>query len=491
MPDASAEAPLPAVKVGLISLGCPKNLVDSERMLGQVTSDGAVLAPVEEADIVVVNTCGFVEAAKQESIGHILEMLERKRRGQLQRVVVTGCLAQRYANDLRTELPEVDALVGVTREDEVSGLIRELQKKPGPKKLPMAPAEPAPQGGAGGEASAARRGAPALPGPRVLVADPTRPFEAETGRLRLTPAHYAYLRVAEGCDHACTFCAIPSFRGRFRSKPIEAILEEARELALDGAVELCLIAEDTNQYGHDRRDGASLSRLLRRLDEVPGVRWLRILYAYPAYFPDELIDTIAELEKVVPYIDIPLQHIADPVLRAMRRPSRAQTEALLAKLRDRIPRLTLRTTMITGFPGETATDHEELVRFVRDFRFERLGAFAYSQEDGTDAATLAGQLPPEVREARRAEVLAVQQEVAFERNRSLVGQTVRAIVDAVEAPGRAIGRTEGDAPDVDGSIRLYQPGFEFQPGQILSAEVQAASGYDLEAAPIAAPGRSS
>jgi ribosomal protein S12 methylthiotransferase len=481
-------------RVGLVSLGCPKNLIDSERMLGQIAAGNPVVSDLEDADVVVVNTCCFVAEAKQESIDTILEMLERKRRGELQRVIVTGCLAQRYPEELRRELPEVDALVGVTSEDQVAPLIAELAPPSGKRstlrKLPMAregQQEPSPEEGLADD----------RPGPRVFWQDPSRPFEAETSRLRLTPKHYAYVRVAEGCDHACTFCAIPGFRGRFRSKPEAAVLTEALELARDGARELLLIAEDTNQYGMDRRDGTSLARLLPQLAAIDGVAWLRILYAYPAYFSDELIDAIATTPEVCKYIDIPLQHIADPVLRRMRRPSRQQTEALLNKLRERIPGLTLRTTMICGFPGETEADHRELLEFVHSFGFDRLGAFAYSTEDGTVAGSFEEQVPEEVRERRRDEVMVAQQEVAFARNQARIGTSVRCIVDRVEAAeeikgatggGRGEvyhGRTEGDAPEIDGAIRFRvseQAGgaSSLQPGALVTVHVTSASGYDLE-----------
>ncbi|MHC4392664.1 MAG: radical SAM protein, partial [Planctomycetota bacterium] len=289
-PDSSqplAEAPARSGGVGLISLGCPKNLIDSERMLGQIASGHTVVSSLEDASVIVVNTCGFVESAKQESIDTILELLERKERGEIERVVVTGCLAQRYPEQLRNELPGIDAIVGVSEEHNVRPLLDGMAsgKAPPLKKLPMAPKLSAETG----TPTRDEAGLPAA-GPRVLVSDPTYAFGAEGARLRLTPRHYAYLRVAEGCDHQCTFCAIPSFRGRFRSKPEDALLQEARELAADGARELLLIAEDTNQYGMDRRDGSSLANLLEKLAAVEGIEWLRILYAYPAYFPGELIE---------------------------------------------------------------------------------------------------------------------------------------------------------------------------------------------------------
>jgi ribosomal protein S12 methylthiotransferase len=490
-PARAAERP----KVGLIALGCPKALVDSEMMLGRLAEGADIAGRVEDADVVVVNTCAFVEAAKRESIETILEVAERKRRGELRRVIVTGCLAQRYPEELRKEIPDLDAIVGLTAEGELPRVLSELErKKTGArlKKLPMA-----------GESGA---GKPPLP--RVIVRDPSKPFEesswgivkrgnaraffgptedpiegAEVGRLRLTPRHYAYLRVAEGCDHACTFCAIPGFRGRFRSKPERAVIAEARELARDGAKELILIAEDTNQYGQDRRDGSSLATLLPRLAAIEGVEWIRILYAYPAYFSPELIRAIREIEKVVKYLDMPLQHISDSVLRRMRRPTKQQTVDLIARLRDEIPGLAIRTTFICGFPGETERDHEELLDFVRKTRFERVGAFAYSEEDGTLAARFEGKVPPAVRERRREALMAAQQPIAFHKGREKVGRRLRVLVDHVEAEGRAIARSEHDAPEIDGVVRVFARGRRFSPGEMIDVVIVRADGYDLEAAP--------
>ena len=344
------------------------------------------------------------------------------------------------------------------------------KKQKAPKRLPMARTE-APDG--------------SPEGPRVIIRDPSRPFGAEVGRLRLTPRHYSYLRVAEGCDHACTFCAIPGFRGRFRSKPEEAILREAAELAGDGAKEICLIAEDTNQYGQDRRDGTNLARLLEKLAAQDGIEWLRILYAYPAYFTDELVRAIADIPKVVKYLDIPLQHIADPVLRRMNRPGKKRTIELLERLRKEIPGLAFRTTFIVGFPGETEQDFQELHDFVSEFGFERMGAFPFSEEDGTPAGRMEDQLPEKLRHERRDRLMAAQQKIAFARNAQKVGRTLRAIVDEPEGKGRAIARTEHDAPEIDGTIRLFKRGRVFLPGEILEVKVEKAKGYDLEGTPLA------
>jgi ribosomal protein S12 methylthiotransferase len=484
------------LRVGLISLGCSKNLIDSEVMLGQVAGEGfAVTGDIGEADVVVVNTCGFIDAAKQESIDTVLEVAELKKKGQIRGVVVTGCMAQRYPEELAKELPMVDAILGLTAESEMPAILRQIagaaaakgnggaRAKGGLKKLPMAAGTTARAGMPKGSAKAGGR---AGKGPVVVVRDPSKPFGSEVGRLRLTPRHYAYLRVAEGCDHECTFCAIPSFRGRFRSKSEEDVLLEARELAADGAAELNLIAEDTNQFGQDRRDGSSLATLLRRLAaEVEGVRWLRILYAYPAYFPDALVRAIAETEEVVKYLDIPLQHVADPVLARMRRPSKRKTFALLERLRKEIPGLVLRTTFICGFPGETEADHEELIDAVKGFGFDRVGAFAYSPEDGTPAHALAGHLPDDVRKARRDAVMAAQQDVAFARARAAKGRAVEVLVEGETEDGRLIARTPGDAPEIDpvcylAPLKARKGGnLRVDPGTFLTARITGAEGYDL------------
>ncbi len=485
-------------KVGLISLGCSKNLIDSEVMLGHVARDGfTVTGDIGEADVVVVNTCTFIDEAKRESIDTILEIAELKKKGRLKGVVVTGCMAQRYPEEIRKEIPDVDGIVGLTAEDEMSAVIGRIlggdggARSTGGRQKAQVPGTGTRHGhGHGHGQGKPLKTLPMAPkkGPIVLVRDPSRPFGAEVGRLRLTPRHYAYLRVAEGCDHLCTFCAIPSFRGKFRSKPEDAVLEEARELAGDGAVELNLIAEDTNQYGQDRRDGSTLARLLEKLAAIDGVRWIRILYAYPAYFPDALVRAMASIDKVVKYVDIPLQHIADPVLARMRRPPRGRTVDLLERLRAGIPGLALRTTFICGFPGETERDHEELVSFVRDFRFERLGAFAYSPEDGTPAHDLDGQLQDGERRARRDRVMAVQQEVAFARAKAQVGRPVEALVEGEDEHGRIVARTGSDAPEIDPVLLLAPPPAPGRgrrpppppaPGTFVRARVTGASGYDL------------
>jgi len=449
--DATVSAgihPEQAGRIAMITLGCAKNLVDSEVMLGGLLREGySITEDPRDADVVLVNTCSFIEAAKTESIETILKVARLKETGRLRGLFVTGCMAQRYADDLARELPEVDGIIGFAHYPRLAATIRRL--------LDSAPPN------------------------RIMVGDATVPFQPEWGRKRLTPRHTAFLRVAEGCDHQCTFCAIPGFRGRFRSKPWDDILDEAKRLADSGVREFNLIAEDTNQYGQDVRDGRNLSHLLEALAAVPGVDWIRILYAYPSYFGDDLIEAIAGIPEVCPYIDIPLQHIADPVLKRMRRPSEGMTVNLLEKLRARIPGLALRTTFISGFPGETDSDHRELLAFVESFRFERLGVFAYSTEDGTPAAGFDGMIPEQLRQDRADEIMAAQQEVAFQFAASLIGRTMPVLVDKLEdkAP---VGRTPLDAPDVDPVVYL-PAGQGVEPGDLVSVEITGSVHYDLEA----------
>ena len=379
-------------------------------------------------------------------------------------MIVTGCLAQRYAGELATELPEVDLVVGF---QEYPKLSRELHSALGrqPER-------------AAGEAA------------RVLVGGATVPFRPEWDRHLLTPRHTAYLRIAEGCDHKCTFCAIPSFRGKFRSKPWEAVLDEARRLVAGGAVELNLIAEDSNQYGQDfpaeQRASRDLGALLHALAAIPGVAWIRILYAYPSYFTDSLVDAIASIPQVVKYIDMPLQHIANATLLAMNRPPRQHTEALLTRLRERIPGLVLRTTFICGFPGEREEDHRELVDFCRGFAFERMGAFTFSEEEGTPAGSYPEQVPMETREARRDELTELQQRLSLRYAESRVGSTAHVLVDALDEEGVFVGRSAAEAPDVDPCIFLRD--VEGLPplavGQMRLCKIDGASLFDLTAYPL-------
>jgi ribosomal protein S12 methylthiotransferase len=440
-----------------VSLGCPKNLVDSERMLGKLAQDGYTLTPdADGADVVVVNTCGFIEPARQESLGVIREMLELKRQGRVGAVVVAGCLAERKKDDLLQEVPDVDHIVGVFGREEIAGV---LQRTLSPRGR-----------GVRGEGAAEQRS--------LFRPAPVRALE-DTARLRITPRHYAYLKISEGCDRLCTFCAIPSMRGKHVTKPIEEVLREARELAADGVRELIVVAQDTTYYGLDLYGRVRLAELLRELDEVEGLEWIRVLYAYPIHFTDELIETLAGARKIVPYLDLPLQHINDRMLRRMqRRVDRAATEELLAKLRAAIANLTLRTTFIVGFPGETEAEFEELRDFVRAARFERVGVFPYSLEPGTPAARLPDHLSEDVKTQRRDRLMEAQQEVAFVWTRAQVGKEIEAIVDAAdpEVPGHVLARSHADAPDIDCVVRLK--GKNLRPGDLVTARVTGADGYD-------------
>jgi len=438
-----------ANNVALVALGCPKNTVDAEVMLGDLQKRGfKIQRKPQDADVVIVNTCAFIEDAKTESIQAVLEAIDLKAGG-VKGVVVTGCMAQRYAEELGKELPEVDAVIGFEHYNQIGPQIERIITASG------------------------------FAMPEIDVGGTDVPFRPEWERYRITQTHAAFLRVAEGCDHKCKFCAIPTWRGKFRSKPFEAIMEEARQLVATGVTEINLIAEDTNQWGSDfgSEDPRRLSDLLYALSEIQEVRRMSLLYCYPSYFSEELIDAIADIDKVCKYIDIPLQHISDNVLKAMNRPPRLYTETLLKKLRARIPGLVLRTTFITGFPGETQEDHQELVDFVKEMRFERAGIFAYSEEEGTPAATLPNQVPMEVRENRRDQLTGLVQDAQRAYAESRVGTTMEIVIDrAGEGGFGSVGRTRGDAPDIDCVVHLPQ---SLPPGTYVEAEIVGALDFDL------------
>jgi ribosomal protein S12 methylthiotransferase len=442
-----------------VSLGCPKNLVDSERMLGKLAQDGYALTPnADGADVVVVNTCGFIEPARQESLAVIQEMLDLKRQGRVGAVVVAGCLAERKKEDLLRELPEADHIVGVFGREEISLIVERALSRP--KRKP-------------GAESAEQRS--------LFRPAPVRALE-DTARLRVTPRHYAYLKISEGCDRLCTFCAIPGMRGKHVTKPIEEVLREARELIDDGVRELILVAQDTTYYGLDLYGKVRLAELLRELDQLDGLDWIRVLYAYPMYFSDDLIDALAEAEKILPYLDMPLQHINDRMLRLMaRRVNRRETVQLLDRLRKAIPNLAMRTTFIVGFPGETESEFEELLEFVREMQFERVGVFPYSHEPDTPATRLDGHLPENVKQERRDELMEAQQEVAFAWSQRQVGKEIQVMIDGLdpEVPNHALGRSYADAPDIDGVVRVKGKGL--RAGDLVRAKVKGADGYDLAA----------
>ncbi len=434
-----------------ISLGCPKNTVDSERMLGKLAQDGYTLVPdAAGADVVVVNTCGFIEPARQESLSVIREMLALKSEGKVGAVVVAGCLAERKKDELLQEVPGVDHIVGVFGREEIGQVVDRAVAHQSEQRSLFRPA-------------------------------PVRALE-DTARLRITPRHYAYLKISEGCDRTCTFCAIPSMRGKHITKPIEEVVREAKELANDGVRELILVAQDTTYYGLDLYGKTRLAELLRKLDKIPGIEWIRVLYAYPIYFHDEVIDALATSKKIIPYLDMPLQHINDRVLKRMqRRVRRQEIDELIGKLRTAIPHLAMRTTFIVGFPGETEVEFQELCDYVQTSKFERLGVFPYSFEPGTPATKLDGHLPENVKSARRDRVMEIQQPLAYAWNESQVGRTLEVIVDGPdpEIPGYFQARSQADAPEIDCMVRVK--GKNLRSGDLVEVKVTAADGYDLMA----------
>jgi ribosomal protein S12 methylthiotransferase len=396
---------------------------------------------------VIVNTCGFIDSSREESKAVIREMIDLKQRGRTRGVIVAGCLPERLGGDaLLQELPGIDHVVGVFAREEIAQVADRLL---------------------GGR----------LEQREVFRPAPIRPLD-DRARLRLTPRHYAYLKISEGCDRTCTFCSIPQMRGKHASKPIESVIAEARELAEDGVRELIVVAQDTTYYGKDLYGEVRLASLLRELQQVDGIDWIRLLYLYPVHFTDELIDVIGTSNRIIPYLDMPLQHISDGVLKRMqRRVNRRQTEELVGKLRDRIDNLVLRTTFIVGFPGETQAQFDELKEFVTSARFERMGVFPYSLEPGTPAVKLDGHLPQEIREARRDELMELQQRIAFEHGDSLVGYELDVLLDEQVDDTTWVGRTYADAPEIDGQV--YVTGHGLEVGQFVPVEVAARQDYDL------------
>lgn len=441
----------PKPTFAFVSLGCPKNLVDSERMLGKLAQDGYTLVTeADGADVVVVNTCGFIEPARQESLGVIRDMLRLKEQGKVGSVVVAGCLAQRKGDELLQEVPGVDQIVGVFGREEIAQVVERATLHRAEQRSLFRPA-------------------------------PVRALE-DTARLRITPRHYAYLKISEGCDRTCTFCAIPGMRGKHVTKPIEEVVREAKELADDGVRELILVAQDTTYYGLDLYGKVRFAELLRELDQIDGIEWIRVLYLYPIFFTDELIETLATAKKIIPYLDMPLQHINDRTLKRMQRRVRRQDiEELLAKLRTSIKNLTMRTTFIVGFPGETDAEFEELVGFVKEAKFERCGVFIYSYEPGTPAVKLDGHLDEAVKNERRARLMEAQQEIALAWSAAQVGTTIDVIVDGPdpEMPTQVQARGHADAPDIDCMVRVKGKGLQM--GDIVTVKVTAADGYDLVA----------
>jgi len=487
----------PIEKVAFVSLGCPKNLVDSEAMLGALAASGFTLVSDHDAaDAVVVNTCGFLEASKEESIDVIQEAIERKRAGKIRRVVVAGCLVQRHRAKLLEWAPGIDAMIGVFDRDHIIDAVSGTTLD----RSTLAEASDQPRYWIAGNAlqAANERGLPTT-GLTVHGKDGhgLGYFESDAVRLRLTPRHWAYLRVSEGCNQKCAFCTIPSIRGKMRSKPVETIASEARRLMADGAFELNLIGQDTTSFGYDvGYDGAGegLVGLLRTLNDVAaeaGGGWIRLMYAYPTNFTDEMIDAIASLPNILPYVDIPLQHVSNRMLESMRRRiTREEQETLLHRLRDRIPGLAIRTTFITGFPGETEADHRQLVEFIDEFQFDMLGVFKYSREDGTPAGTMeadaALRVPEEVKQRREEELMLTQQRVAFE-NASFVAQEACQFDVLIEGASADrdqtfVGRCYHQAPEVDSQTHVRSTE-TLSPGEVVRCTIVDADGYDLIAEP--------
>jgi ribosomal protein S12 methylthiotransferase len=453
------------MKIGFVSLGCPKNLVDSEVMMGLSREGGHTLtANPADADVLVVNTCAFIDSAKEESVNTILELAEHKKTGSCKRLVVTGCLGERYRRELQVQIPEIDAVLGT---GDVPQIVDAIEGSTDRRVIPLTLVQaPSPE-----------------PGARSL---PTYLYDAEP-RVLATPRHFAYIKVAEGCDYKCSFCIIPTLRGHYRSRPVDAIVREARSLAARGVREIILISQDTTFYGRDLGQRAALPALLRELNDVEGIDWIRLLYLYPTTITDEILDAMAECRKVCKYIDLPLQHASDAVLKRMKRPGTGKGyEQLLARIRHRVPGVSLRTTLIVGFPGETAADFETLRAFVRSVRFDHVGVFTYSHEEGTTAYDLPDDVPAGVKRRRRSTLMSEQKKIVAQAQKRRIGQTVRMMVDGPSPEHELVwqGRLAGQAPDIDPVVYLsdLEPD-SAAPGSILDAEIIGAREYDLLARP--------
>ena len=456
------------MKVGLISLGCPKNLVDSEVMLGLAHEAGHELTTdAARADVIVVNTCAFIDSAKQESVDAILEMAAHKTNGSCQRLIVTGCLAERYREALQAEIPEIDAVLGTGEVPEIVRAIGGTAAQPGAAPLKLyRPSDFAP------------------PADRL----PSYIYDADTPRWLATPRHYAYVKIAEGCDYKCSFCIIPTLRGHYRSRPEDSIVREAEGLAARGVRELLLISQDTTFYGVDRGERGALARLLRRLNGIAGLEWIRLLYLYPTTIDDATLAAMADCEKVCKYIDLPLQHAANPVLKRMKRPGTRQGyETLLDRIRARVPGVALRTTFIVGFPGETEADVETLAEFVGGQAFDHVGVFTYSHEEGTSAHALANDVPERVKQARRRRVMSLQKRGVQRRQRLRVGERARVLIDGPSGEHELVvkARLSTQAPDIDAAVYLTDcDPSSYNPGTFADVTIVGARDYDLIARPV-------
>jgi ribosomal protein S12 methylthiotransferase len=433
-------------KVKVVTLGCEKNLVDSEIMSGLIDQRGySLVEDSKEATVIIVNTCGFIDAAKEESVNTILDMADLKKTASLKALIVSGCLTQRYKEELMKEMPEIDGIVGTGDFNKITDIVDQALagKKP------------------------------------VLVGNPIFNYEEALPRLVTTPRYTAYVKIAEGCDNACTFCSIPIMRGKFRSRSIESVITEVELLASQGVREISLIAQDSTNYGTDLYDQFMLPTLLNRVSEVPGIGWVRLHYAYPGFFTDELIDTIASNPKLCKYIDIPLQHSEDSILKRMRRPGRQKdVRALIHKIRSRVPDVSVRTSLIVGFPGETEEDFNRLCEFVRDMKFDRLGVFAYSQEEDTPASRLPDQVPNDVKEYRANTIMEIQREVSNGLSGKHVGKEMDVLVERYDGRNDVfIGRSQYDAPEIDGEV--FITGTQANIGDFQKVRITHSYEYDL------------
>jgi len=485
------------MKIGFLSLGCPKNLVDGEVMLGLAEQAGhQITTDAGDADVLVVNTCAFIDSAKQESVEAILQMAAHKRDGRCRRLVVTGCLAERYRHELEAEIPEIDAVLGT---GEVPDIVAAIGNGGAPAPVTFFRGGSTPSSASSGLAgphprSRGPQAPPASPESRAPSPGrqaeglPTYLYDADTPRRLTTPGHFAYVKVAEGCDYACSFCIIPTLRGHYRSRPAESIVREARGLAERGVREIILISQDTTFYGVDRGERGALAALLRELNAIDGLTWIRLLYLYPTTIRNDVLDAMAECEKVCRYVDLPLQHASDRLLKRMGRPgTRAGYARLLARIRERVPGVTLRTTFIVGFPGEEESDVAELESFVSEVGFDHLGVFTYSHEEGTRAFGFADDVPARRKRARRNRIMRLQQRLVARRQRARVGETVRVLVDgpSAEHPLVVAARLEGQAPEIDPLVYLTDCDPAAYPaGRLVEAVVTGAKGYDLAARPL-------
>jgi ribosomal protein S12 methylthiotransferase len=439
-------------KIKVVTLGCEKNLVDSEIMSGLVHERGYELVDnKEDATVIIINTCGFIDAAKEESVNTILEMADLKETGSLKALIVSGCLTQRYKEELMKEMPEIDGIVGTGDFHNINEIVDKA----------LAGSKP------------------------VYVGNPVFNYEQALPRRMSTPRYFSYVKIAEGCDNACTFCSIPIMRGKFRSRSMESIVAEVAQLASQGVKEISLIAQDSTNYGTDLYDGFKLPELMNRVSDVPGIEWVRLHYAYPGFFTDEVIETIANNPKICKYVDMPLQHSEDSILKRMRRPGR-QTDIrkLVGKIRANIPEVSLRTSIIVGFPGETEEDFERLVAFIREIKFDRLGVFTYSQEQDTPASRLPDQVPDEVKEFRANTLMEIQRQIAGERNGERIGKELDVLIERYDGRNDIyIGRSQYDAPDIDGEV--FVSDCKTAIGEIAKVRITHSFEFDLSGVAIA------